>query len=98
VIVRFFCGRHQLRGGAISQRREHAELVAAHAIGAAPTRGCPLEPRGEPPQQGIPGRVPERVVVRLEAIEVEHAEQQRLTQRGVTKGTLEVRHQAAAVA
>ena len=52
----------------------------------------------EPLQQRVAGRVAVGVVVRLEAVEVEHREHERVRSRRGLAASLEVRHQAAPVA
>ena len=63
---------------------EQAELVAAEPVGAPPTRGQ----RGrEPAQQRVAGRMAERVVVVLEAVEVEEDERVRASRvRSAARG------------
>ena len=50
---------------------EHAELVAAEPVRLSPVGKPGLEPRTEPREQRVARRMPEAVVIRLEAVQVE---------------------------
>ena len=60
-----------LRDGIRSDAEQHAELVAAHAVGRAGADDVLAELGSEALQQGVAGRVAVGVVVVLEAVEVE---------------------------
>ena len=60
-----------------------AELVAAEPVGGAAAGDGLVETPAEPHQQGVAGRVPEGVVVVLEAVEIEQDQHRRLG-RGMT--------------
>jgi len=61
---------------------QDAELVAAEPVGAAAKAHGGRQRGTEPGQQGVPGWMPEGVVVGLEAVEVEQHEQQRPLRAG----------------
>ena len=69
------------RGGLIDRAlprprgHDEAELVAAQPVRAAPAAVSRRELRAEAGEQGVTGRVAERVVVPLEAVEVEEHQQ-----------------------
>ena len=54
---------------------EDAELVAAEPVGRSAARDAPAQPVAEPVEQRVAGAVAERVVVGLEAVEVEQQEE-----------------------
>ena len=78
--------------------QQDTELIAAEAVGAA----LHLHRRGQlgaqPGQQRVAGGVPERVVVVLEAVEVEQQEHARCARPRVCQVAAEVGRQLAAVA
>ena len=75
---------------------QQAELVAAEPVGGAAALDRAGQRAAEPREQRVARRMPERVVVGLEAVEVE--EQQRAgVLVGVDQGVLEVGHQPAPV-
>src|SRR5918999_662580 len=51
---------------------EHAELVAAEAVGSAPRLDDPLESASEADEQRVARGMAEGVVVTLETVEIEH--------------------------
>ena len=57
---------------------EHAELVPAHAVRVAAAVDVPRQRAAQALEQGIAGRMPEAVVVVLEAVEVEEHQDQRV--------------------
>ena len=78
---------------------EHAELVAAEPVGRSRRRRSTASSAvGEAREQRVAGRVAERVVVDLEAVEVEDREQPRLGVAPVRKRAIEVGDEPAAVA
>ena len=91
-------GRRDLRLVGLRQGPQGAELVAAHPV-RAPAPGQQLaEPRAESLQQLVAGQVPERVVVVLEAIEIEEREHQRPLRIEFVEMRGQVGRQLAAVA
>src|SRR5207247_3971515 len=76
--------------------RQHAELVAAEPVGATLALDRGVEPVRDASEQGVAGRVAERVVVRLEAVEVE--DDQREGQPVIAERSVELEHEPAAVA
>ena len=83
----------------VARRGDDAELVAAEAVRLAAS--CPStarsQRRAEPREQRVAGRVAERVVVLLEAVEVEDAEHD-LGARPLGEDVLEIGHERTAVA
>src|SRR2546429_575450 len=77
-------GEHRAAG-----MQEHAELVAAEAVGRAASDYALLEGGAQPGEQRVAGRVAEGVVVPLESVEVEQNEHVRLAAR---KGLLDIDH------
>ena len=92
--------RRAMIGSATPRRaQEDAELVAAHAEGACHgRRGSATRLRAEPREQRVARRVAERVVVVLEAVEVEEDEHQRALVAAVGERLVERRGERAAVA
>ena len=98
-------GRERLRG-AFGDRvvigragvDQHAELVAAHAVCAADPVDGLGEVAAERRQQRVAGRMAVRVVVVLEAVEVEERERCRRRLGGALDLVLEVHHELAPVA
>ena len=66
--------------------REHAELVAAEAVGGVAGADRVGEPSAEAGQQRVARGMPERVVVGLEAVEIEQDEQRLRAAQGVQVG------------
>ena len=62
---------------ALPDAHQHAELVAPEPVGRAAVARDERELRAEPDEERVPGRVPERVVVALEAVEVEDHQHRR---------------------
>ena len=62
---------------ALPDARQHAELVAPEPVGRAAVARDERELRAEPDEERVPGGVPERVVVALEAVEVEDHQHRR---------------------
>ena len=60
-----------------------AELVAAEPVGGAAIGDRLVEAPAQPHQQGVASRVPEGVVVVLEAVEIEQHEHRRVGRGGV---------------
>ncbi len=63
--------------GGLVPRDQRAELVAAQAVGLGPRRHREGQTARQAVQQRVAGRVAERVVVVLEAVEVKEREQHR---------------------
>ena len=88
-------------GGRLDERlrrragEQHAELVAAHPVGRAGVADGVAQPRAEAAEQRVARRVAEGVVVALEAVQVEEAEQHGLA---AVERAVEVLHQPPAVA
>ena len=76
------------------RRCEQAEFVAAEPVRAPVRTGDERELRSQPRQQRVAGRVAERVVVRLEAVEVVDREHPWLRRARVLQHPLELGHQA----
>ena len=90
--------RDGLRALAVLVAGEHAELVAAHPVRGATALHRAAERHSQAVQQRVAGRMAEGVVVLLEAVEVEEAENPRpRAALGVQLG-VEVLDQRAAVA
>ncbi len=84
--------------GEIALADEQAELVASHAVRAAVGRDRGAEVAPETSEQRIAGRVPEAVVVGLEAVEVEQREQDGTLRRRPGGQPVEIGEQRAPVA
>ena len=80
------------------RRGQDAELVAAHAIGAAAPVDRAHQGAAEAGQQRVPGRMAVDVVIGLEAVEVEEQQQERVLRRCVDHPLAEVVGERAAVA
>ena len=78
--------------------QEHAELIPAQPVGGARRGECRREAGAEAGQERVAGRMPVRVVIGLEAVEVEHGEHRGGVIGALGDGPLEVDQQAAAVA
>ena len=76
---------------------EDAELVAAEPVGRAAAGDAPAQPFAEPVEQRVAGGVAERVVVGLEAVEVEQQQEPPRRVPAVEEG-LQALHQRASVA
>jgi hypothetical protein len=83
---------------AVRHEREDAELVAAHAVGATAALERGRQVATEALEQRIASRVAERVVVGLEAVEVEQREHVAVAGHVEAGSRLEVAHQRAPVA
>ena len=77
--------------------QQHAELVAAEAIGPPAGTDRRAQRGSDSSQQGIAGGVTEAVVVALEAVEIEEHQRGRAPAPSVLHGVLEVLHQPAPV-
>ena len=77
-------------GLAVLDSGEEAELVAAEPVGRAVRAGHGRELLAEPREQRVAGRVAERVVVALEAVEVEEHEKRRPDGLGRRRRAVEV--------
>jgi hypothetical protein len=79
-------------------RADHAELVTAHPIRARAPRDCVTEVRGETDEQRVARGVAERVVVGLEAVEVEQDQSERMLAVGPLELGFDVEHEPPPVA
>src|SRR6185312_502529 len=92
-------GRRLLHRRLVRRARDDAELVAAGAVGVPTERGDSVGERGaEAHEERVAGLVAERVVVVLEAVEVEQGEYRGIARARVPHAPLEVGEELAAVA
>jgi hypothetical protein len=83
--------------GSTGDLGDDAELVAAHAVRGPDPLHRAVQTLAEPGEQRIPGQMAERIVVLLEAVEVEQR-QHHLPASNAGDGCVEVGHQSAAIA
>ena len=69
---------HVVADAVLVEPEQGTELVAAEPVGGAAVGDRLVEAPAQPHQQGVAGRVPEGVVVVLEAVEIEEHEHRRV--------------------